>query len=208
MHKVVAVSGYFNPVHSGHLDYLREANKLGDKLVVILNNDKQCALKGNIFMNEQERMDILSSLKMVDEVQIAIDTDGSVCKTLKLIKPDIFANGGDRTENNIPEVGICNRLGIKMVFNVGGDKIQSSSNLLHKQWGYSKILLEGKGWWFKRLIIDGHTSLQRHKKRDEMFIFYVPAGVKHQIKGKGNILEFSVGDPREEDIIRYGEKKK
>lgn len=203
MSKIVAVSGYFNPLHSGHINLLKEAKKLGNKLIVILNNDKQCALKGNIFMNEQERMEILKSLLVIDEVKLAIDIDHSVCKTLELIKPHIFANGGDRFRNNIPEAKICKELGIKMVFNVGGEKTQSSSNLLHKQWGYSKILLEGKGWWFKRLVMNGSTSLQKHKKRDELFLFYVPSGVKHKITGKGNIMEFSVGEPQEEDIIRY-----
>lgn len=202
MNKVV-VSGYFNPIHSGHIKLLNEAKKLGDVLIVIVNNDKQCALKGNIFMNEQERIEIIKNLKMVDKAILSIDTDTSVCETLKLIKPNIFANGGDRFKNNIPEAKICKRLGIRMVFNVGGVKTQSSSNLLHKQWGYSKILLEGKGWWFKRLIIDGSTSLQKHRKRDEIFLLYVPAGVKHKITGKGNIMEFSVGQPQEGDIIRF-----
>lgn len=197
------VSGYFNPIHSGHIKLLNEAKKLGGLLVVIVNNDKQCSLKGNTFMNEQERLEIIQNLKMVDMAVLAVDTDGSVCETLKLIKPDIFANGGDRFKNNIPEAKICKKLGIKMVFNVGGEKTQSSSNLLHKQWGYSKILLQGKGWWFKRLIMDGETSLQTHKKRDELFLFYVPAGVKHKITGKGNIMEFSVGNPQEEDIKRF-----
>lgn len=202
----IAVSGYFNPLHSGHLDYLRSAKKLGT-LIVIVNNDKQCTLKNNIFMNEQERVEIIKSLRMVDEVVLSIDTDESVCKTLELIKPDAFAKGGDRNEYNIPERKICKKLGIKILSNIGGVKTQSSSNLLHKKWGYSKILLDGKGWWLKRLIMSGATSLQKHKKRDEIFLFYVPAGVKHKITGKGNIMEFSVGEPQEEDIIRYAESK-
>lgn len=132
--KIVAVSGYFNPLHSGHLNYLREAKKLGH-LIVIVNNDKQCNLKGNTFMNEQERVEVIRSLKMVDEVILSLDTDETVCKTLESLRPDIFAKGGDRDENNIPEKRICQKLGIKIISNVGGLKTQSSSNLLYKKWG-------------------------------------------------------------------------
>lgn len=203
MIKTVVASGYFNPLHIGHLHYLRAARSLGDKLTVIVNNDKQCQLKGSIFMNEQERMEIVRSVNVVNDVVLSIDTDESVCQTLNLLKPAVFAKGGDSTPDNIPELSLCRKLGIKTVFGVGGDKIQSSSNLLHKKWGYSKIMLSGKGWWFKRLIIDGLTSCQSHKERDEIFLIYVPAGIKHQIKGKGNIFELAVGNPREEDIERF-----
>ncbi|MDO8663399.1 MAG: adenylyltransferase/cytidyltransferase family protein [Candidatus Wildermuthbacteria bacterium] len=131
---VVAVSGYFNPVHIGHVRMFEEAKKLGTKLVVIVNNDEQVKLKGSFpFMNEKERMEIIASFSAVDNVILAIDKDRTVCKTIELIKPDIFANGGDRTENNIPEVAVCKEINCKMIFNVGkGGKIQSSSWLLKK----------------------------------------------------------------------------
>lgn len=130
---IVAVSGYFNPVHIGHIRLFEAAKKIGTKLVVIVNNDKQVKLKGSVlFMDEMERIRIISALAMVDNVILAIDRDRTVCETLKLIKPDIFANGGDRTRNNIPEDAICKELGIKMIFNVGGEKTQSSSWLLKK----------------------------------------------------------------------------
>ena len=83
-------------------------------------------------MTEQERMEIVAAIKPVDEVMLSIDKDKSVCKSLELIKPDIFAKGGDRTKDNIPEVGVCEKLDIEMVFNVGGGKIQSSSWLFDK----------------------------------------------------------------------------
>ncbi len=129
---VVAVSGYFNPLHKGHVDLLTAAAKLGDTLVVIVNNDEQVLLKGRVpFMDEKERAYIVSALECVDEVVIAIDTDRSVCKTLEYIHPNIFANGGDRRNAaDIPEAGICSQLGIEMVFAVGGKKIQSSSTLI------------------------------------------------------------------------------
>jgi len=131
--KVVAVSGYFNPVHRGHISLFSEAKKLGDKLVVILNNDQQVAIKGSQkFMDEQERKEIIENLKPVDEVVISIDKDGTQCATLAMLKPDIFANGGDRRNPaDLPEAAICAEHNIQMIFNVGGDKIQSSSWLLN-----------------------------------------------------------------------------
>jgi len=131
---VVAVSGYFNPLHIGHIRLFEEAKKLGTKLVVIINNDKQVKLKGSIpFMKEKERMEIVSALSAVDNVVLAIDKDKTVCETLKIIRPDIFANGGDRSKNNIPEVAVCEEINCEMVFSVGrGGKVQSSSWLLEK----------------------------------------------------------------------------
>lgn len=127
----VCVSGYFNPLHIGHISYINEAKKLGDYLIVIVDNDWQVHLKGSKrCMSDVDRAIILSNLKSVDEVFISIDEDKSVCESLRKIKPDIFANGGDRFLDNIPEVEVCNELGIKMVFNVGGEKIRSSSELI------------------------------------------------------------------------------
>jgi len=129
----IAVSGYFNPIHKGHIRYLKEAKALGDELIVILNNDKQVKIKKNKpFMDENERYEILSSIKYVNKVIISIDKDETVCKTLELIKPDYFVKGGDRTLNNIPEKKICKKLGIKILTGIGGKKIQSSSWLLNK----------------------------------------------------------------------------
>ena len=131
---IVAVSGYFNPVHVGHLDMFNEAKKLGDRLIVIVNNDEQVKLKGSApFMNEKDRMRIIKAFKPVDEVILSIDTkDTSQCKTLSNIKPDIFGNGGDRaTTKDIPEADICRKLSIKMVFGLG-KKIRSSSIIIAK----------------------------------------------------------------------------
>jgi len=131
--KIIAVSGYWNPLHVGHLRMFEEAKKLGDVLVVITNSDAQVKMKGSVpFMNEKDRMEIVKALKVVDRVVLSIDKDRSVCKTLEKIQPHIFANGGDRTKENIPEVAICEKINCKMVFNVGGGKIQSSSWLLEK----------------------------------------------------------------------------
>lgn len=125
--KVIAVSGYFDPLHVGHIEYLEMARGLGGKLIVIVNNDKQAELKkGSSFMNEKDRLKIIKSLKCVDEALIAIDIDGTVCESLRSCRPDIFANGGDRKEEEIPEAKVCQELNIKMVDGLG-EKIRSSS---------------------------------------------------------------------------------
>ena len=126
---VVAVSGYFDPIHVGHLEYLKLAKQLGDKLIVIVNNDKQAILKKRkSFMNEKNRMEIVSALQCVDEVFLSIDDDKSVCKSLEFLKPSIFANGGDRSLSEIPETAIIEKYSIKMVDGLG-EKIRSSSKI-------------------------------------------------------------------------------
>jgi len=129
---VVAVSGYFNPVHKGHIAMFKEAKKLGDKLIVIINSDYQRKLKGSKeFMDQEERKYIIESISCVDEAVIAIDQDKTVCQTLAMLKPHIFANGGDRRNlDDIPEAAVCQQHNIQMIFNIGGEKTQSSSWLL------------------------------------------------------------------------------
>lgn len=133
MHKVIAVSGGYDIIHVGHIRQFKEAKKLGDELIVILNSDEFILnKKGYIVMPFEERKEILESIKYIDKVIKCIDKDNSVSKTLAKLKPDIFAKGGDRTRDNIPEAKICDELNIEMVFNVGGEKIQSSSWLINK----------------------------------------------------------------------------
>ena len=127
--KTVAISGYFDPIHVGHLEYIKEARKLGDKLIVIVNNNHQCVLKkGKPFMDEKDRLVITSSLKDVDDVFLSVDKDKTVCKSLEQTKPDIFANGGDRKNYEIPESTICKKYNIQIIDGLG-DKIRSSSDL-------------------------------------------------------------------------------
>ncbi len=127
--KVVAVSGYFDPLHVGHIELLEKAKALGDKLIVIVNNTDQAIMKkGKEFMPLKERVAILKSLRMVDEVFESVDKDRTVIESLRAVKPDIFANGGDRLNTEIPESKICRELGIQIIDGLG-NKIQSSSNL-------------------------------------------------------------------------------
>lgn len=130
---IVAASGYFDPLHVGHVEYLRKAKALGDKLIVIVNNGRQAILKkGYEFMPFKERMEIVKSLKFVDGIFSSIDEDKSVCKSLEAIKPNIFAKGGDRLSSEIPEAEICRKLNIRIIDGLG-DKIQSSSDLIENQ---------------------------------------------------------------------------
>lgn len=128
---VVAVSGYFNPLHVGHLEMIEKAKKLGDKLVVIVNSDRQVKIKGSVpFMSQADRVKIIGALRDVDEVFLSIDTDHTVCRSLAKVKPNIFANGGDRKSlNDVPEYAICQELGITMVDGLG-KKIRASSKMI------------------------------------------------------------------------------
>lgn len=129
---VVAVSGGFDPIHLGHLRMFKKAKKLGDKLIVIVNSDGWLRRKkGAYFMSANERKEIIEEFDCVDRVYIHNSVKPHVSDALAVLKPAIFANGGDRkNEDDIPEAEICNKLNIEMVFNVGGKKIRSSRDLL------------------------------------------------------------------------------
>tara|TARA_B100000965_G_scaffold252156_1_gene212156 strand:- start:18058 stop:18489 length:432 start_codon:yes stop_codon:yes gene_type:complete len=138
--KIIIVSGYFNPLHKGHIEYFKNAKSLGDKLIVIVNNDNQRKLKDSKeFMLEDERVLIVNELEITDQVFLSIDQDRTVSQTIQKIhsiysdKSDLyFVNGGDQNNKNIPEVKICKKLGINLIDGLG-DKIQSSSWLLNKK---------------------------------------------------------------------------
>jgi len=137
--KAIIVSGYFNPIHKGHLEYFNNAKANADMLFVIVNNDHQRMLKGSKeFQDENERMIIISNIKAVDKVILSIDLDRSVCKTIKSIADEFgdkfdlsFANGGDQNNNSIPEKKVCETMNVTLIDGLG-EKIQSSSWLLKK----------------------------------------------------------------------------
>jgi len=139
MKKAIIVSGYFNPIHKGHLEYFNNAKAAGDVLIVIVNNDLQRHLKGSKeFQKEQERLFIVENIKAVDHAMLSIDIDRTVISTIRLVHERYgdkyqlaFANGGDQNNDSIPEAGVCERLGIELLDGLG-DKIQSSSWLLAK----------------------------------------------------------------------------
>lgn len=132
---IVAVSGGFDPLHIGHIRHFHEAKKLGTHLYVFLQTDKWLKKKkGYVFMPYEERKEILLALRDVDFVIKVIDEDMTVARTLELIHPHIFAKGGDREPENMPkkEIEVCKKLGIKIVYGVGGKKVQSSSWLVDR----------------------------------------------------------------------------
>ena len=140
MKKAIILSGYFNPLHVGLIEYFQEAKKIADELIVIVNNDFQRKLKGSKeFMHENERVLIIKSLKIVDKVYLSIDNDKSVKNTIGMIYKEvgndyelIFGNGGDQENSSIPEANVCQNLGIILVDGLG-KKIQSSSWLLNNK---------------------------------------------------------------------------
>jgi cytidyltransferase-like protein len=139
MSKIIIVSGYFNPIHKGHLEYFEKAKEQGDQLWVIVNNDNQRALKGSKeFQKEDERLAIVQAIRTVDLALLSIDQDRTVIESIKHIHSTLglehelyFANGGDQNNNSIPEARICQELGVYLLEGLG-EKIQSSSWLLKK----------------------------------------------------------------------------
>ena len=183
--KIVIATGGFDPIHSGHIAYLNAARKLGDSLMVGLNSDAWLERKkGRAFMPFLERENILMNIKAVDTVYGFDDRDGSACQLLEWVKQQfpyaelVFANGGDRTAVNIPEMSVE---GVEFVFGVGGeDKANSSSWILEewkapktlRPWGYYRVLHEVEGTKVKELTVEPGKSLsmQRHNERAEYWM--------------------------------------
>lgn len=179
---ISVVSGGFDPIHTGHLSYIKSAKAIGDKLIVCLNSDDWLKTKkGAPFMSFNERYEILQSLKFVDDVINFDDSDGSCIEGLKKIQsiyPNdqiTFCNGGDRTSNNIPEMSLT---GIEFKFGIGGDDKKNSSSkilknwskpLVKRKWGYYRVLESQNSIQVKELIFEKNTCLsnQRHFNRAE-----------------------------------------
>lgn len=185
MTKIITItSGYFDPLHEGHIEYLRLARQLGDTLIVIVNTDKQALVKkGYSFMSQEARLEIIRSVRYVDAALLSIDEDKSVSKTLAWLaekhKGDtiIFAKGGDRFTEEIPEAYTCKFHGIKIVDGLG-EKIRSSSQLIEitkkpvkteREWGAYEVLEETPSYKIKRLVVNTGKKLscQMHYHRSE-----------------------------------------
>lgn len=126
----VAVSGGFDPVHVGHVRMILEAAEVGDVIVIANSDEWLMRKKGYVFMPWKERAEILASIRGVLKVVTVDDSDGTVCEALRRENPTFFANGGDRKTDNTPEMDVCSELGIGLLWEVGGGKIQSSSELV------------------------------------------------------------------------------
>ena len=217
----VAVSGGFDPLHIGHVRMFKEAKKLGDKLVVIINNDHWLRKKkGFVFMPQKERAELIGALPFVDQVVLTghkeADADGSVCRALEKLKPAVFANGGDRAAGNIPEYALCKKLGIKMAFNVGkGGKVQSSSWMVQnasrpvkrseRPWGEYYGWDEGKKWNLKTIYIKPkkRLSLQYHHHREEWWLLVEGEAEATTGQGKDSkTIELKKGE-----VFRVGERQ-
>lgn len=185
--RVVLVTGGFDPIHSGHVAYFKAAKTLGDMLIVGLNSDEWLERKkGRSFMPWNERLCIVNNLQMVDEVYTFDDTDGSAKAFIRQVRahyPEahlIFANGGDRTADNIPEMDIRDD-NLEFIFGVGGDDKKNSSSWIlqewkapktQRPWGYYRVLHEVPGMKVKELTVDPGKSLsmQKHNHRAEYWI--------------------------------------
>lgn len=183
----VAASGYFDPLHVGHIEYLKLSRKLGDYLIVLVNTDQAAVRKkGFCFMPLQERMEILASFDFVDEVLPVIDKDDTVSKTLELLKPDIFCKGGDRTLESLPasEVQVCQMNHIQIITNLG-KKIQSSSRLTA---GYVRSVITMDWGYLRELYCDDETRIRLiGVKPDKRFNYLKPPYVEMSwliLKGK------------------------
>lgn len=212
--KIVLVTGGFDPIHSGHLAYFKSAKQLGDILIVGLNSDEWLTRKkGRPFMPMSERFELISALSIVDEVVVYNDDDNSSCNAIELIKQRyptdtiVFANGGDRTQNNIPEMVFDD---VDFVFGVGGeDKKNSSSWILEdwkkprtsRAWGYYRVLHEvGANTKLKELTVTPKTclSMQRHDQRAEFWfvaegeaaVYTLDSSSDHDLVGTYGLHEY------------------
>lgn len=205
------ISGGFDPIHKGHIRYIQGAQRHGDVFVALNSDDWLRRKKGYVFMCWEERAEILQALGL--QVLSVDDQDGTVCQAIKKYRPDAFAKGGDRGLTNTPEVTLCHKLGIELLWDVGGGKVSSSSELVSRQWGFYEVLHESD---FKVKILTlnpgGKTSLQRHAKRNEHWVFpqtneyqFIPVGETHQLVNQTDrpirVVEIQTGSYFGEDDI-------
>lgn len=221
--KKIVISGGFDPMHPGHIAMIESAAAHGEVHIVVNSDDWLVRKKGFFFQPWVDRKKVLEAY--TPHIHHVDDTDGTVCEALRLIKPDYFGNGGDRTNKNTPEQDVCKELGIELVFGLGGDKYSSSSAINGKQrvetrWGSYDVILDLPLLKVKMLNIKAgkKLSLQKHSKRSEFF--FTPNGeVRINLPGVWHaptapddkdltILEVQVGATDENDIERIPEDSK
>lgn len=201
MKRIVLITGGFDPVHSGHLSYIQSAKELGDILIIGVNSDAWLQRKkGRSFMPLHERMSILRAIRGVDFVIDFDDSDGTAKGAIKMVRQSypqdqiIFANGGDRTDQNIPEMDVADD-NVKFVFGIGGfNKANSSSWILEewkapktrRPWGYYRVLHEAPGVKVKELTVDpgAALSMQKHASRSEFWLVSAGSATVYSINRK------------------------
>lgn len=214
----VMVSGGFDPLHIGHVRLIQDASMYGEVIVVLNSDEWLKRKKGFAFMSFDERKEVIEAIGCVKAVVPVDDSDGSVCEAIERYRPDFFANGGDRSNQNTPELELCGELGVKPLFNVGGGKVQSSSvltgnRLVERPWGNYRVLYDND---FKVKILTVNpgksTSLQRHTKRNEHWVYvdsneydFIKVGEIHQLSNKSDrpikVVEVQTGEYFGEDDI-------
>lgn len=219
--KTIVISGGFDPIHPGHIAMIEDAAKYGEVHIIVNSDEWLVRKKGFFFQPWTDRRKILEVY--TPHIYSVDDADGTVCEALRRIKPDYFGNGGDRTNNNTPELDVCAELGIEPVFGIGGGKYSSSSTINGRQrvatrWGSYDVLLDMPNLKVKMLNLRAgkRLSLQRHEHRTEFF--FTPngevrmnvAGVWHAPKAPDDedltILEVQIGASEETDIERISEE--
>ena len=215
--KKIAISGGFDPIHPGHIAMIEAAQAYGEVHVIVNSDDWLVRKKGFFFQPWSDRKKIIEAY--TPHVHAVDDTDGTVCEALQRIKPDYFGNGGDRGDKNTPELNICEEIGIKPIFELGGSKYSSSSEINGKnrvltRWGWYDVIINMPLLKMKFLHIEPgkSLSLQRHKNRSEFFFMPTgevrvnPAGVWHVLAAPEDepldVFEVQLGVSEEEDEER------
>ena len=202
---IMAVSGGFDPLHSGHVSLLHAARQVADSVsnasvVVILNSDDWLIRKkGYVFQTWEARAEILRSIRFVDHVVPVDDLDDSVCETLRCLRPYFFGNGGDRGVHNTPELTLCKELNITPMFGLGGGKIDSSSDLVNqvrekarveiRPWGSFQVVGQGPGFKVKSIVVapGSRLSYQSHSQRSEYW-FGLSGAATAILEGRRSLL--------------------